>query len=170
MPFSEVSVKSLTINPFTMLDDEWALLSAGNPEKHNAMTISWGNMGIMWAKPVFTVVVRPQRYTREFVDAKDMFAVSFYPADYKETLGMLGTKSGRDCDKISESALTPLFVGGTVAYEEAHTIFICKKIHGGQQLDPLKFVDSSLDQAFYPTKDYHYYYTGEIVSVLRKSG
>ena len=170
MSFKEVSVKSLAINPFAMLDDEWALLSAGNQEKHNAMTISWGNMGVMWARPIFTVVVRPQRYTKEFIDALDMFAVSFYPAEFRKALEILGSKSGRSCDKISESALTPLYVGGTVTFEEAHTIFICRKLHGGQQLDPLKFVESDLDHTFYPTKDYHYYYTGEVLSVLQKNG
>ena len=168
MLFTEVSIESLMINPFAMLNDEWALLSAGSPEKHNAMTISWGYMGVMWAKPVFTVVVRPQRYTKEFVDAQDMFAVSFYPAEYRKALEILGSKSGRSCDKISESALTPLHAGGTVAFEEAHTIFVCRKLHGGQQLNPEYFVDSSVDQAMYPDKDYHFYYTGAIVKVLQK--
>jgi len=168
MSFKEISVKSLKINPFVMLDDEWALLSAGNSEKYNTMTISWGSMGIMWSKPIFIAVVRPQRYTKEFVDNHDLFTVSFYPGKYRKALELLGTKSGKDTNKISESALTPLHVDCTVAFEEAHTILICKKLHGGQQLNPSFFIDISLDSTIYPDKDYHYYYTGEIVKVLQR--
>ena len=168
MSFKELDIKELKINPFVMLNDEWALLSAGNAQKHNTMTIAWGSMGIMWAKPIFVVVVRPQRYTKEFIDNNEMFAVSFYPEKYRKALQLLGTKSGRDCDKIAESALTPFYLDNTVAFEEAHTVFICKKLHGGQQLNPADFVDKSIDTAIYPDKDYHYYYTGEVVKVLHK--
>ena len=169
MSFKELDIKELKINPFVMLNDEWALLSAGNAQKHNTMTIAWGSMGIMWAKPIFVVVVRPQRYTKEFIDNNEMFSVSFYHEKYRKALQLLGTKSGRDCDKISESSLTPLYLDNTVAFEEAHTIFVCKKLHGGQQLDPVDFIDKGIDTTVYPDKDYHYYYTGEVVKVLHSA-
>jgi len=168
MSFKEVDVNSLSVNPFVMLNDEWGLLSAGDSSRFNTMTIAWGSMGVMWHKPVLTVVVRPQRYTYEFVEKLDLFTVSFYPDSYRKALTLLGTKSGRDCDKITESGLTPLFVDGSVAFEEAHTVFVCKKLHGGQQLDASKFVDLSLDSAMYPDKDYHYFYIGEVLKVLQK--
>ena len=168
MSFKEIDLKSLKINPFVMLKDEWALLTAGNEEKHNTMTIAWGSLGVMWNKPVFVVVVRPQRYTKEFIDNNEMFTVSFFSDEYNNALQLLGTKSGKDCDKIAESGLTTMFSDGTVAFEEAHTIFVCKKLHGGQQLDPAAFIDKSIDSTIYPDKDYHYYYTGEIVKVLQK--
>jgi len=168
MSFKEVDVNSLSVNPFVMLNDEWGLLSAGDSLRFNTMTIAWGSFGVMWHKPVLTVVVRPQRYTYEFVEKLDLFTVSFYPDSYKKALTLLGTKSGRDCDKITESGLTPLFVDGSVAFEEAHTVFVCKKLHGGQQLDASKFVDLSLDSAMYPDKDYHYFYIGEVLKVLQK--
>ena len=152
-----------------MLSEEWGLLSAGNQEKYNTMTIAWGHMGVMWTKSVFTAVVRPQRFTKEFMDSMDMFTVSFYPENCRKALELLGRKSGRDGDKIAESGLTPLFLDNTIAFEEAHTIFVCRKLHGGQQLDPAKFIDFSVDQTMYPDKDYHYYYTGEIVKVLQKN-
>jgi len=165
--FKEVDANTLKLNPFVMLNEDWGLLSAGDAEKHNTMTIAWGSLGIMWAKPVFSVVIRPQRYTKEFVDSNELFTVSFFPDGYRKALNILGTKSGKDCDKIAESGLTPFFPDGTVAFEEANMIFICKKLHGGQQLDPTVFIDKSLDSVMYPKKDYHYYYTGEIVKVLQ---
>jgi len=151
-----------------MLEKEWGLLSAGTKDKYNTMTIAWGSVGVMWNKPVFTVVVRPQRYTKEFMDNQDMFTVSFYPESCRKALELLGTKSGRDCDKISESGLTPFFTNETVAFEEAHTIYVCRKLHGGQPLDPSFFIDAGLDNAMYPKKDYHYFYIGEIEKVLQK--
>ena len=168
MAFKEIELNSLKINPFVMLNDEWGLLSAGSTEKFNTMTISWGYMGIMWHKPVMAVVIRPQRYTKEFVDDLDLFTVSFFPGNNIKALELLGTKSGRDSDKIAESGLTPLFIEDTVAFDEANRIFVCKKLFGGQQLDSAKFVDKSLDQTMYPGKDYHYFYIGEILKVLVK--
>jgi len=111
--------------------------------------------------------LRPQRYTKEFVDNSDLLPVSSYPSEYKKALELLGTKSGRDCDKVAESGLTPLFIGGSVAFDQAHTIFICKKLFGGQQLDASKFVDSGLDPTMYPEKDYHYFYYGGIETVYQ---
>jgi len=165
--FKEINIESLKINPFVMLNKEWGLLSAGNAERYNTMTIAWGSMGVMWNKPTFVVVVRPQRFTKEFVDSNEMFTMSFFPSSCNNALQILGTKSGRDCDKVLESGLTPLFLDSAVAFEEAHTIFVCKKLHGGQQLNPVNFTDKSIDAKIYPDKDYHYYYTGEIVKVLQ---
>ena len=168
MSFREVDIKSLKLNPFVMLDDEWGLLTAGNEETYNTMTIAWGSMGIMWRKPTFTVVVRPQRYTYEFIEKYNTFTVSFYPESCRSALNLLGKKSGRDGDKIAESGLTPFFTDDTVAFEEAHTIFICRKLYGGHQYESAKFVDKELDREIYPTKDHHYVYTGEIEKVLQK--
>ena len=151
-----------------MLGEDWALLSAGNTEKHNTMTIAWGAMGVMWGKPVFTVVVRPQRFTKEFMENFNSFSVTFFPESNRDALQLLGTKSGRDYDKISESKLIPIFIDDTLAFEEAHTIFMCKKLYGGQQLSTAGFVDLELDLSMYPDKDHHYFYIGEIEKVLVK--
>lgn len=65
------------------------------------MTASWGQLGHLWGKNVMTVYIRPQRYTKEFVDAGDYFTVTLFDG-YKKELGVLGSKSGRDGDKIAE--------------------------------------------------------------------
>ena len=128
MGFKEVSAEELTFNPFTKIGKEWMLVTAGNEEKHNTMTASWGGVGVMWGKNVVSVYIRPQRYTKEFVDANDTFTLSFYDETYKKALGICGSKSGRDCDKEKEAGLTPYYVDGTTAFEEANMILVCKKL------------------------------------------
>jgi flavin reductase (DIM6/NTAB) family NADH-FMN oxidoreductase RutF len=92
---------------FKQFDKKWALLTAGNMESFNTMTISWGGLGTLWGKPVATVYVRTSRYTHDFMDANEFFSVSFYPEQYRNILGVLGSKSGREMDKFLELGLTP---------------------------------------------------------------
>ena len=61
-----MDVKNFKVAPFYMLDQEWALLTAGMKDKFNTMTISWGGFGTLWNKPVVTVYVKPIRYTYQF--------------------------------------------------------------------------------------------------------
>ena len=83
MAFRSVPYDSLSLNPFTKIGKEWALLTAGDENGFNTMTVSWGAMGFMWGKPSVTVYIRPQRYTKEFVDTRDTFTLSFFPAAMK---------------------------------------------------------------------------------------
>ena len=102
MTFRSVPYDSLSLNPFTKIGKEWALLTAGDENGFNTMTVSWGAMGFMWGKPSVTVYIRPQRYTKEFVDTRDTFTLSFYPAEKKDALSYLGKVSGRDEDKVKK--------------------------------------------------------------------
>ena len=58
MSFREVKAEELTMNPFTKIGKEWLLITAGNEEKCNTMTASWGAMGVMWGKNAVTVFKR----------------------------------------------------------------------------------------------------------------
>lgn len=73
MAFKEVDIKSLTFNPFTKIGSEWMLITAGDQSGYNTMTASWGGLGVLWGKNVATCYIRPQRYTKKFVDANDTF-------------------------------------------------------------------------------------------------
>ena len=48
---------------FRLLGKDWALITSGDIENFNMMTASWGGAGVLWAKPVATIYVRPERYT-----------------------------------------------------------------------------------------------------------
>lgn len=167
MAFREIEVKDLELNPFTKIGSEWMLITAGNEEKHNTMTASWGAMGVMWGKNVVTVYLRPQRYTKEFVDTRDTFTISFYDESCRKALNVCGTKSGRDCDKEKEAGLTPYYIDGTTAFEEANMILVCKKQYH-QDMKPECFDVPENDEKWYPNKDYHTLYMAEVVKVLVK--
>lgn len=164
MAFKEVDIASVSLNPFVKFGSEWALVTAGDEQGYNTMTIGWGAMGVVWGKAAMTVYVRPQRYTKQFVDAADYFTVSFFPHSCKRALGVLGTKSGRDGDKVAEVGFTPVYLDETTTFDEANLVFVCRKLYA----DEIKhecFVDHELNDKTYPERDYHTMYIGEIEHV-----
>ena len=86
MSFKEVKAEELTMNPFTKIGKEWLLITAGNEEKCNTMTASWGAMGVMWGKNVVYIFVRDTRYTKEFIDKQDTFSLTFFDKSYNSNL------------------------------------------------------------------------------------
>ena len=44
MSLKPIDPKTLELNPFTTIGTEWMLLTAGNEDKHNTMTVSWGGL------------------------------------------------------------------------------------------------------------------------------
>ena len=163
MAFKEISIDTLKINPFHKISKEWMLITAGDEKKSNTMTASWGGVGIMWGKNVATAYIRPQRYTKEFVDAGDYFTVTLFDG-YKKELGVLGSKSGRDGDKIAEVSFDIEEVENQPTFKQGKMVVVCKKIYS-DMIDPKQFIDSSLDERWYPQKDYHQRYISEIIAV-----
>lgn len=166
MNFNEVDIKNFKTNPFTLIGDEWMLITAGTKEKCNTMTASWGGVGVIWGKNVATIYIRPTRYTKEFIDREDSFTIAFFDKEYKKALGICGSKSGRDCDKIKEAGLTVGFDGEVPYINEAKMVLVCKKLYH-DEIKPNNFVEDWIDDN-YPDKDYHTMYIGEIVKVLDK--
>ena len=161
----EVIHMNFTTDIFETFDKQWALLTAGDMEKFNTMTVSWGGLGTIWGKPVATVYVRTSRLTHDFMDDGEFFTVSFFPEEYKKTLGVLGSKSGRDMDKMHESGLTAKAIGETVTFEEATVTFACRKLFK-QQLDPANMRPEIAEQ-FYGKDAPHDMYIGEVVEIVK---
>ena len=161
-----VNPKDFSENVFRMLDDSWCLIAA-HDEKHmplsyNAMTASWGGMGVLWNKNVFFCFVRPQRYTKEFIDNSGYISLSFFGEDKKTALTYCGRNSGRDGDKLKEAGLTPVILdNGAVEFEEAKITIIGKKLFAADMKEA-DFIDKSLIEKNYPNKDYHTVYVCEI--------
>ena len=150
----------------SVFDKKWALVTAGDKESFNTMTVSWGGMGTIWGKPVATVYVRTSRYTHEFMNREGYFTVSFYPEEYKKTLGVLGSKSGRDMDKMNASGLLAKEVSGTMTFEEAEVTLVCRKLFM-QRLEPANIIDKDVCK-FYENDAPHDMYIGEIVDIIKK--
>lgn len=104
--FEKIEPKALDQNVFSLIGDQWMLITAGTKEECNTMTASWGGLGVLWGKPVATVYIRPQRYTLEFVEREDTFTLCFFGEAYRKALALCGSKSGRDVDKVKECGFT----------------------------------------------------------------
>ena len=165
MSFKEITAREIDGNIIKMIADEWMLVAAGDETAHNMMTASWGGLGEMWARGVATTVIRPQRYTREFMDKHDIFTLSFY-GDDKKIHSVCGKESGRDVDKTAKTGLTPVFEDGAVWFEQARLVIVCKKIFT-QRMSPDGIIDEKIKD-FYPENDHHILYVGEILKVLVK--
>ena len=150
---------------FTLFDKKWALVTAGGQDSFNTMTISWGGMGTIWNKPVATVYVRTSRFTHEFIDNNDYFTISFFPEEYKGILGVLGSKSGREMDKMHASGLTPVQVENGITFKEAETTFVCRKLC--KQPIELRNMPEDVVNSFYKADKPHDMYIGEVINIIQ---
>ena len=166
MLFKETELACLQFNPFDLIGKDWFLLTAGDEFGYNAMTASWGGVGFIWRKNVFTCVVRPTRHTFSFIENADTYSICFFEESYRSALQFCGTKSGREFDKAKETGLTPCFIDGTTVFEEAKLVFVCKKLYA-QPLDESAFVDKSLLE-LYDGEAFHKTYVGEIIKAYTK--
>jgi len=154
-------------NIFKIVGKDTALLTAGDLSSFNTMTIAWATLGVIWGKNVITCYVRPSRHTYGFIEKADTFTITFYDDNYKNKLSYLGTHSGRDEDKVKKCNLTPVKSNGnSVYFEEARLTFVCKKIYF-QDLDRDQITDQ-IKERYYPKKDFHRFYVGEIIQCLEK--
>jgi len=164
----EIKITEFSAKPVSIWLEEWFILTAGNMEDYNAMAVAWGSFGGMWNKPFAQVVVRPTRYTYEFMEKYDTFTLCSFPEEHRKAVTLLGTKSGRDSDKITESGLTIVSSQkvDTPSFKEANLILECKKIYW-QDMDPNHFLDEKVIGQ-YPQKDYHRIYFGQILGIFAK--
>lgn len=165
--FKEINIKDFSPNPFE-IKDKWMLISAAKPDGSvNTMTASWGSFGIMWNKEVVFVVIRPQRFTREFVESSESLSLTFFDDSYKKALAYLGKASGRDEDKITKAGLSVVMDNEVPYFEEAEKVIFAKKLFV-QRIEEAAFLDKKIIDRWYPEKDFHYLYIAEITKVLEK--
>ena len=163
----KIDLNEFCENVFARIGDQWMLITAGQGEDCNTMTASWGGLGVIWGQPAATVYIRPQRYTKEFVDREEYFTLSFLPEEYKPQLGVCGSKSGRDMDKVKECGFTvKTGVGNAPFFAEAELVLVCRKRYA-QPLDGAA-IPADVQDRFYPEKDYHTMYIGQVVEVYTK--
>ena len=163
----KIDPKKLDQNVFSLIGDQWMLITAGTAEQCNTMTASWGGLGVIWGSPAATCYIRPQRYTKEFVDREEYFTLSFFDEGCRPQLSLCGSKSGRDVDKVKECGFTVKTAEcGAPYFEEASLVLVCRK-RFAQPMDP-QCIPEDVKERWYPQKDYHIMYIGEIVEALTK--
>jgi flavin reductase (DIM6/NTAB) family NADH-FMN oxidoreductase RutF len=159
-----INISQLQVQPHHLFNSQWLLLTAGDFQKghYNTMTIAWGALGTMWSKPFALVAVRHSRFTFEFMQEYNSFTLSAFPMKFQDALTLLGSRSGRDGDKISDSGLTPEAASSipSPTFKEAVIVLECQKIYAND-LNPEHFLDPAIT-SHYPRKDYHRMYYGEI--------
>lgn len=161
-------VKDLDLG-MEFLHKNGAFLTTDDGSNTNTMTISWGNVGFEWGKPIFTVLVRNARYTHEIIEKSDEFTVSI-PLTHSldAALRLCGTKSGRDTNKIKEAHLD-LIKGLTIntpVIGNCDLFYECRIVYK-QNINP-DFLSKDIIKNCYSDNDFHTFYYGEIVNCYRK--
>lgn len=166
----EIAVTELSIDVVNLWMNRWLLLTAGTADDCNMMTVAWGSVGCMWSKPFAQVVVRPQRHTRKYMDQMGSFTLCAFPEKYRKDLQTLGTISGRDGDKLSQTGLTLMDSQNVSApsYKEADLVLECRTMYH-QDMAPGGFVDETIRDN-YTANDYHRIYFGEILAAFCDAG
>ncbi len=162
----KIEPNSLGDSAIDLIGKEWLLVSAGDKDKYNTMTASWGSLGFFFNMNVATIVVRPERYTYQFLESHDHFTLTILKNGYREAQTLLGKVSGRDRDKINESGLTPTFTElGNPTFEEARIVLECRKIYG-QDMSEDSFADHKIYEKWYGEGhgNLHKIYMGEIIN------
>lgn len=162
-----IDPKTLNQNVFSAIGEQWMLITAGTADRCNTMTASWGGLGILWGAPAATCYIRPQRYTKEFVDREEYFTLAFFGEEYRKALSLCGSKSGREIDKVKECGFTVKTADcGAPYFGEAELVLVCRK-RFAQPMDPDN-IPQEIKDKFYPDKDYHTLYIGEIIEALAR--
>ena len=168
MKLHPADFKTLTPEVFRVFGTQNALLTAGDRDVCNTMTIGWCQLGRLWSIPVCTVYVRPERYTYAFMESHDYFTVSVLPLSDRQTAQVCGTKSGRDIDKIKECGLTlRCGAGDAPFFDEAEWVLVCRKLYA-QDLDESCVLDERVLHHYGAKGGWHRAYTGEVVEAYTK--
>ena len=162
----EISISDLKFNPWDKISKDWVLSTSGDESGSNTMTASWGFMGEMGGKNIIETVIRHNRHTFEFMEKNDLFTVSFLPSDRRDALKFCGAHSGRDCDKAKEANLTPIYLDGTTAFEEAELVFVCKKVYSADF--DFEKISAEDKEKWYSKDPVHRQYFGEVLKVYSK--
>ncbi len=125
--FDTIDVKNIKEDVFTLIGEDYGILTAGTSEKFNSMVTSWGGWGIVFGKPGVFHILHSNRYTLEQIREQQAYTVSFFDEQFKDDIMQFGMKSGRDSNKMKETKLTGVQTpNGNPAYKEAKIILECR--------------------------------------------
>ena len=128
--YKQVSQEEIKGNLFALLGKlvgDAMIITAGKENHYNSMTGSVSGLGILFRKPICWCFLRADRYTLEMIQKEQTYTLSYFPDEQKEQVLFLGSKSGRDSEKMNEVKLTPSQTpSGDFSFKEARLIIECK--------------------------------------------
>ncbi len=161
----EIKPEELSENPFKLIGSDWFLVVAEKEKRVNMLTASWGQVGVMWGKPVVNIFIRQSRFTKTYLDSGETFTLCVLPSEMRDVYNFCGSKSGRDFDKVKETGLSVEHDGQYPYFKESRLVLECKKLY--EQIVPESaFLDKELYKKWYPTDDLHTQYIAEITKIL----
>jgi len=172
--FKTVEPKEVSEPIFTLVSEDFSVLTSGNPTHYNSMIASWGGWGILFNRPVVFHMLRSNRYTLELMRKENSYTMTFFDDEFKEDIMPFGMSSGRDSDeKMKNTKLTAVQTpAGNMTYKEAKIIIECKLIQV-TTVSPDDFLVEDnkkfIVDAHAETGEYHKVVYGEITNVwIRK--
>lgn len=149
----------------------WALSNVGglllvtqgkeNP-KPNVMTIGWVTFGIVWGKPIATVLVRPSRFTHSLLEENPLFTVNVPSRDLTKAVADCGKYSGRAVDKFASCGLTPVYLEAFPIPSIAECVASFQCIVVAKTFVKPESLVTTIQETYYGSGDYHTVYFGEI--------
>ncbi|KAA6323778.1 Flavoredoxin [termite gut metagenome] len=169
--FKQISPEEIcdNFNIFTLVGKDFYVITAGKEEHYNSMTGSGGGMGLLFKKPTTWCTLRADRYTLELIQKEQTYTLSYFPNEYKEQILFLGSKSGRDSEKMKEVALTSVQTPSEdMSFKEAGLIIECRLTQITTP-NPNDFYTQEakdyINKAYKDANDYRKYVFGEITHV-----
>jgi len=167
MSFVKIDTSELG-NAIEAIGSQWMLITVYDREngRANAMTASWGAMGVLWNKNICICFVRPERHTYKLLGEGKELSVAFLPEEHKGAHKVLGRESGREVDKLKKCGLSAVMLDGVPTVGEAETALVCRVLYE----DDIKedcFLDPSLLEC-YANGGYHRFYICEIKQAYKK--
>jgi flavin reductase (DIM6/NTAB) family NADH-FMN oxidoreductase RutF len=125
--FKQISPEEICDNVFTLVGKDFFVITAGKLDHFNSMVGSGGGLGVLFKKPTAWCIIRADRYTLEMIQKEQTYTMSYFPGEYREQMLFLGSKSGRDSQKMKEVELTSVQTPcGDMSFKEARLIIDCK--------------------------------------------
>jgi len=170
--FKQISPEEICDNVFTLVGKDCFVITAGKVDHYNSMMGSGGGLGVLFKKPTTWCGLRADRYTLEMIQKEQTYTMSYFPTEYKKQMLFLGSKSGRDSEKMKEVELTSVQTpSGDMSFKEARLIIECKLTEITTP-NPNDFYSKEakdwINEAYKEESDYRKYVFGEITHVWVK--
>jgi flavin reductase (DIM6/NTAB) family NADH-FMN oxidoreductase RutF len=170
--FKQITPEEISDNVFTLIGKVFPIITAGKDDHYNSMTASGGGLGLLFVKPTTWCILRGDRYTLEIIQKEQTYTMSYFPKEYKKQILFLGSKSGRESEKMKEIELTSVQTpSGDISYKEARLIIECKLTALTTAIPDDYYIQEAKDainEAYEEAKVYRKFVFGEITHVWVK--